>query len=56
MNVFASIAPDADTQTSCNTQGYPQYQCVHIAFTSDHGSVGHWIGSAIEFMSRHGVK
>ena len=56
MAVFASIAPDSDTQTSCNAQGYPQYQCNHIAFVGDHDSVMHWIGTALDFMTRHGVK
>lgn len=50
------VSPDADTQAYCNSVAYPQYHCVHVAFVSDHGLVGHWIGSAIEFMSRHGVK
>jgi pimeloyl-ACP methyl ester carboxylesterase len=56
MAVFGSIAPDADTQANCNANGTPQYQCVHNAFIQDHNSVTHWIGTAVEFMSRHGVK
>jgi hypothetical protein len=28
---------------------------VHVAFMTDHDAVGHWIGTAIEFMSRHGT-
>lgn len=56
MSVFASIAPDSDTQASCTALGTPQYQCVHNAFVGDHGSVLHWIGTALELMGRHGVK
>jgi hypothetical protein len=55
MAIFARIAPDTDTQASCNTQGYSTAHCAHVAFLTDHDSVGHWIGTAIEFMSRHGV-
>src|ERR1041384_3334872 len=30
---------------------------VHVvAFMTDHDSVGHWIGTAIEFMARHGMR
>ena len=55
MAIFAGIAPDSDTQSGCNAQGYSAAHCAHVAFMTDHGSVGHWIGSAIDFMSRHGV-
>ncbi|HEU4727986.1 MAG TPA: hypothetical protein VFT22_08865 [Kofleriaceae bacterium] len=55
MAVFASISPDADTQSFCNAQGYSAAHCAHVAFMTDHDAVGHWIGTAIEFMSRHGV-
>jgi hypothetical protein len=30
--------------------------CAQVAFMTDHDSVGRWIGTAIEFMSRHGVR
>ena len=53
MAIFARIAPDADTQVSCNAKGYG---AAHCAFMTDHDSVGHWIGTAIEFMARHGVR
>src|ERR1700704_2800527 len=28
---------------------------VHVAFMTDHDALGHWIGTAIEFMPRHGI-
>jgi hypothetical protein len=57
MSVFTPITPDPDTQAACNASGTtPQYQCVHNAFVMDHDSVLHWIGTALDFMGRHGVK
>jgi len=56
MRVFQSINPDADTQVTCDTNGYPDYQCNHVSFNGDSKFVKRWIPSAIEFMSRQGVK
>jgi pimeloyl-ACP methyl ester carboxylesterase len=55
MAIFASIHPDSDTQSFCNTQSYSAAHCAHVAFMTDHDAVGHWFNTAVEFMSRHGV-
>lgn len=55
MSIFARITPDADTQAGCDAKNYSAAHCVHVAFMTDHDSVGHWIDTAIDFMSRHGV-
>jgi len=56
MRVFQSVAPDADTQATCTANGYPWYQCNHLAFNGEQRFVNRWIPSAIEFMARQGVK
>jgi hypothetical protein len=47
---------DSTFQASCDTNGYPTSQCRHLWFMMGPNQVDRWWGTALNFMTRHGVK
>jgi hypothetical protein len=47
---------DPTVQASCDDNGYPTSQCRHIWFLQGPSQVDRWWGTALNFLTRHGVK
>jgi hypothetical protein len=53
--IFSRFPISAADQYACQVQGYPDYQCVHIFFTTDHDQVQRWIPVAKHFLDWSGI-
>jgi acetyl esterase/lipase len=53
--VFSRFLIPHSYKHDCDLNGYPDFQCAHIFFTSDHDQVMRWIPVAKDFLKWNGI-
>ena len=56
MAIFSQFAIPLEFKMGCQQKEYPDYQCAHIYFVTDHYQVMRWIPVVQSFLKQQGIQ